>query len=174
MVPAKRIDLGDDYELWTGLYQATVLGSRPYLNVDIAHKAFPMTKNVIDVLNTMRGVDLRRDLTPGAQAALQSHLRGLMINYSLPGNEASMRSYKFLGLNANSKIFKFKNDQDKKEYNLVDYFRLRGVEIKYPYLPTLKLGNAVKNITVPMELCTIAGNQVIYLQIINYVRHKGM
>lgn len=159
MRPSNRFDLGDNYELWTGLYQATVLGSRPYLNVDIAHKAFPTQLSVIDVLD--RNVDLRRDLQPRDRNALQSHLNGLMIKYSMPGNPASSRSYKFLGFNANSKTHKFKSDQDKKEYTIDEYFRSRGAIIKYPLLPTMKLGNAIKNITVPMEFCEIAGNQVI-------------
>lgn len=160
MVPSRRFDLGDSYELWTGLYQATVLGSRPYLNVDIAHKAFPSQIPVTEVLQNMK-IDLRRELSPRDRNALQSHLNGLMINYSMPGHDASRRSYKFLGLNPNSKTFKFKNDQEQREYYLVDYFRSRGVSIQNQLLPTLKLGNAIKNITVPLEFCEIAGNQVI-------------
>lgn len=158
-LPSNRYDLGDNYELWTGLYQATVLGSQPYLNVDIAHKAFPTQLNVIDVLD--RNVDLRRDLQPRDRSALQSHLNGLMIQYTMPGHEASTRSFKFLGLNPNSKTHKFKSDQDQKEYTIEQYFQTRNVRIQYPLLPTLKLGNAIKNITVPMEFCVVAGNQVI-------------
>lgn len=158
MRPTQHYDLGDNYELWTGLYQATVLGSRPYLNVDIAHKAFPSKIAVIDVLNPR--VDLRRDLEPRDRNALKTHLNGLMIQYSMPGHDASSRSYKFLDLNQNSKLHKFKNDQDQRMYTIEEYFRSRNVTIKYPLLPTLKLGNAVKNITVPMEFCSIAPNQV--------------
>lgn len=158
--PNHRHDLGDNYELWTGLYQATIFGSIPYLNVDIAHKAFPLEIKIIDVLD--RRVDLRRELQPQDTRALQSHLNGLMIKYAMPGNDASARTFKFFGLNANSKTFKFKSDQDKKEYTIEQYFHSRKVAIKYPLLPTLKLGNSVKNITVPMEFCSIAGNQVKY------------
>lgn len=162
MRPQNRFDLGDNYELWTGLYQSTVLGSQPYLNVDIAHKAFPMTLSVIDVLD--RNVDLKKDLSSRDRNALLSHLNGLMIEYTMPGNQASTRTYKFFGLNPNSKTHKFRSDQDKKEYTIEEYFRSRGVTIKYPLLPTLKLGNSVKNITVPMELCCVAGNQVRYFK----------
>lgn len=106
-------------------------------------------------------VDLNRELQPRDKSSLQSHLNGLMIKYSLKGNDASSRTYKFLGFNPNSKTHRFKSDTDKKEYTIEEYFRSRGVPIKYPLLPTLKLGNAVKNITVPMELCSIAGNQAV-------------
>lgn len=170
MRPSRKFDLGDNYELWTGLYQATVLGSRPYLNVDVAHKAFPSQDNVIDILANMRNVDLKRPLQQQTQYALQSHLNGLMINYATPGNDASRRSYKFLGFNPDARTFKFKSDQDNKQYTIVDYFRSRGVNIQYPFLPTLKLGNSVKNITVPMEFCSIAGNQVIYSKNLTYLR----
>lgn len=161
MTPSRQIDLGDNYELWTGLYQATVLGSIPYLNVDIAHKAFPSTLQVIDMLSNMR-VDLRKRLDPRTERDLLSHLKGLMINYKMPSNEASCRTFKFLSLSADSRTVKFRSDQDNKEYNLVNYFQSRGVTIQYPNLQTLKLGNAIKNITVPMEFCSIAGYQVIY------------
>lgn len=157
--PSNRYDLGDNYELWTGLYQATVLGSQPYLNVDIAHKAFPTEMDVINVLD--RNVNPNRDLQPRDRSDLQTHLNGLMIQYTMPGHAASTRSYKFLGLNPNSKTYKFKSDQDQKEYTIEQYFQSRNVRIEYPLLPTLKLGNAIKNITVPMEFCKVAGNQVI-------------
>lgn len=162
MRPSQKFDLGDNYELWTGLYQATVLGSRPYLNVDIAHKAFPSEVNVIDLLHP--NTDLRRDLDPRDKSALQSHLNGLMIRYEMPGNAASARNFKFFGLGANSKTHKFRSDQDQKEYTIEGYFRTRNVTIKYPLLPTLKLGNSIKNITVPMEFCRVAGNQVRFSQ----------
>lgn len=161
MRPTNFYDLGDNYELWTGLYQATVLGTQPYLNVDIAHKAFPTQINVIDILDNR--VDLRRDLDSRDRNTLQSHLNGLMLQYTMPGNQASSRTYKFFGLNPNSKTHRFTSDQDKKEYTIEEYFRSRNVTIKYPLLPTLKLGNAIKNITVPMEFCAVAGNQVTYI-----------
>ncbi len=161
--PRHQYHLGDNYELWTGLYQATVLGGRPYLNVDIAHKAFPMEMKIIDCLD--QKVDLRRELLPQYQRNLQSHLNGLMIKYAIPGHDASARTFKFFGLASNSKNQKFKSDQDKKEYTIEQYFQtVRNVRIQYPLLPTVKLGNAIKNITVPMEFCSIAGNQVSFLK----------
>lgn len=165
MLPRARKYLDDNYELWTGLYQATVLGSRPYLNVDIAHKAFPSAMAILDILQNMRNVDLRNDIQPFIQRDLTSHLKGLMISYCLPGREISRRCYKFLSLSADSKKFQFKNDEDGLNYNLVDYFRKRGVTIKFPHLPTLKLGNSVRNITVPMEFCSVAEYQVGFLEV---------
>lgn len=159
MLPRTRHDLGDNYELWTGLYQSTVLGSQPYLNVDIAHKAFPSTEKIIDILQNMR-IDPRNDLDRLAQTDLLSHLKGLMINYAMPGQEASRRTYKFLGFERNAGTFKFRNDQDNKECTIAEYFKSRGVRLTYPHLPTIKLGNTIKNITVPMECCSVAGFQV--------------
>lgn len=156
--PNNQYDLGDNYELWTGLYQATVLGSRPYLNVDIAHKAFPSELPILELIN--RNADRRRDLDPRDRSALQTHLNGLMIKYETPGNQTSARNFKFLGLNANSRTHRFKSDQDNREYTIEEYFRSRNITIQFPMLPTLKLGNAIKNITVPMEFCSVAGSQV--------------
>lgn len=159
MLPKQRFDLGDNYELWTGLYQSTVLGSCPYLNVDIAHKAFPSEKSIKDILVESR-VNLDREMDIRAKNEILNHLKGLLITYTMSGQEASRRTYKFLGFNDSANKFKFKTE-DKKEITIAEYFKSRGFIVKYPLLPTLKLGNAVKNITVPLEFCSVAGYQVI-------------
>lgn len=157
MLPKRRHDLGDNYELWTGIYQSIVLGSRPYINVDIAHKGFPSEKSIVDILREW-GVNLDKDFDYRTRNDIQTHLKGLMITYSMSGQDASRRTYKFLGFQPDANTHRFKIEG--KELTISDYFKSRGSIVKYPLLPTLKLGNAIKSITVPLEFCYVAGYQV--------------
>lgn len=141
-----------------GIYQSTVLGSRPYINVDIAHKAFPSEKSIIDILREW-GVNLDIDFDYRTKKDIQTHLKGLMLTYTMSGHDASRRTYKFQGFNANANTCTFKIED--KEFTINEYFASRGCQVIYPLLPTLKLGNEIKNITVPLEFCSVAGYQVI-------------
>lgn len=168
----KPYDLGDFYELWTGLFQSTVLGHIPYVNVDVAHKAFPSAMRIIDLIKGMyansrnaRG-DINSPLDRNVSEQLQQHLRGLRIIYCLPGNEASEKGYKFLGL-ANvpaEEIFQ----SDGQNISVSDYFASRNCKLQYPNLPCLKVGSSLKSISLPIEWCRIPGGQVSHHLIMLY------
>lgn len=96
--PVQPYSLGDNYELWTGLFQSTILGARPYLNVDIAHKAFPSPMNVIEIIKSFRNGDTSRALDNRTAEELRTHLKGLRITYATPGQAASTKCYKFMDL----------------------------------------------------------------------------
>ncbi|XP_014218616.1 protein argonaute-4 isoform X2 [Copidosoma floridanum] len=53
--------LGSGMDLWVGLFQSAVLGWKPFLNVDVAHKAFPKSQNVIDLMKSICGIDNQSD-----------------------------------------------------------------------------------------------------------------
>lgn len=147
--PARPIDLGDFYELWTGLFQSTILGSRPYINVDIAHKAFPSSLALIDIANRMGD---RYDMF------LDRHLRGLRILYALPGNDASKKGYKYNALGDIPAKEKFKVDD--RDTNVLDYFRTKNIQLRNPNYRCIRVGNAVRSISLPMEFCSVAPGQV--------------
>lgn len=95
----KRFDLGDFFELWLGLFQSTVLGDVPYLNVDVSHKAFPRAyANLVDSVQDAGGY-VNNQLDPRLQDSLSTHLRGMDICYNMPGN-AGRKMHKFIKLDA--------------------------------------------------------------------------
>lgn len=159
MRPERPAILGSGYELWTGLFQSAVLGNRPYLNVDIAHKAFPLPMNLVQVFE-MNRCDVRREVDYRARDDFINHMKGLRITYEMPGQNASTKCYKFTDLGRTPKETKFKNEQGV-ETNVLDYFRTaRNYTIKFPMLPCIIVGNAIRTISLPPELCTVSPNQV--------------
>lgn len=162
----KSYDLGDFYELWTGLFQSTVLGSIPYVNVDVAHKAFPQPIGLVDLIGGLyrnsrfaRG-DIKTPLDRNVADSLQQHLRGLRIIYKMPGGDASEKGYKFLGLANIPAAEMFMSDG--KNISVLAYFKSRNYDIQFPNLPCLKVGSSIKSISLPAELCRIPGGQVSY------------
>lgn len=154
----KREYLGDFFELWLGLFQSTVLGSNIYLNVDVAHKAFPERyESLLDLLKQIQNE--RRCDERNALHDMQSHLSGLDVIYKTPGLVGSKRVYRFLGLVRNPNQEKFK-DVNGVEMTIAAYFKQHNYPINRPDLPCVKLGNAIKSITVPMEHCSLSDRQV--------------
>ncbi|XP_055305200.1 protein argonaute-2-like [Sitodiplosis mosellana] len=156
--PDRREYLGDFYELWLGLFQSMVLGNVPYLNVDVNHKAFPKRyPSLVDLLNDM-GVDSNRGLDRNVEYALRQHLKGLEIRYNKPNDKAMI--YKFMDIVGppGNVRFTLENGQQK---TILQYFQETGRNIRNVNLPCIKLGNTIKNIIVPMEMCGIPDTQVI-------------
>lgn len=159
MRPERPVVLGSGYELWTGLFQSAVLGNRPYLNVDIAHKAFPLPMNLVEVFR-MNGADPQRDLDFRSREGFITHMKGLRITYEMPGQNTSTKCYKFTDLGQTPDKIKFKNEQGI-EQTVYDYFRtVRKYTIKFPKLPCITVGNTIRTISLPAELCTVSANQV--------------
>lgn len=159
----ERTYLGDFYELWLGLFQSVVLGSVPFLNIDVNHKAFPKRyDNLIDLFRDMEQdlrmrIDPSRPLERNVIFALEKHLGGLEICYRGPG---AAKIYKFMKLVNDPANERF-TTEDGQQKTILQYFRETNRNIRYPSLPCIKLGNTVKSITVPMELCSIPDTQVI-------------
>lgn len=160
--PTQYNDLGDFYELWTGLFQSTILGSRPYVNVDIAHKAFPSGMDLLKIVDTLcannRAGGLNMELDRRVEGDLDRHLKGLRIIYAPPGGDASRKSYKYsrLGLIPEREMFTV----DGQQKSVLNYFQSKGITLRYPKLKCVKVGNAVRSISLPMEYCSVAGGQV--------------
>lgn len=149
--------LGDFFELWLGLFQSTILGSVPYLNVDVSHKAFPKRyNNMVDLIKDIGG-NPNQELQPRSKSTLNQHLKGMDIVYNRPGN-AGRKIHKFLNVEDIPARCMF--DQDGKQISVLQYFQKIGYRIQNPNLPCLKIGGANKNITIPIELCTLSDAQV--------------
>lgn len=156
--------LGDYFELWYGLFQSTVLGYQPYLNVDIAHKAFPKRyASLVDLKNAIRQENSRNARDDRMlYEELKKHLRGLDLVYVTPGNANLKKVYKFLDLDRKPSEVKFKDDKGR-QLTVAQYFEERNFPIRYPDLPCVKIGSSIKNITVPMEHCELPNSQVSLL-----------
>lgn len=136
-----------------------VLGDVPFLNVDVNHKAFPKRyPTLIDLLKDIDNrIDLNRALDRNVEYALRQHLKSLEIVYNKPHDKAMI--YKFMDIVGNPANVRFtlENGQQK---TILQYFQETGRPIAHPNLPCIKLGNTIKNITVPFEMCGIPDTQV--------------
>lgn len=156
----QTFSLGDYYDLWTGLFQSTVLGNQPYLNVDIAHKAFPSAMKLLDIMRGMR-IDPGRNIDNRALEQFKTHLKGLRIRYEVPGHPKTLKSYKFLDFRDPPSKHSFKNDKGQM-VTILQYMQTAyNVRLQFPNLPSVWVGNPERNVYLPMEFCSVASNQVI-------------
>lgn len=162
MLRGKDIYLDDGCELRLGLFQAVALGNEFVLNVEVIHKAFPRRyDSLIDMFKDMRlkfPIDQKRSLDKEVIDALKRRLAGLDICYTQPGSGLK-KVRKFMDVDEKpSKVIFF--DSNGVQTNVLKYFKDRRMEIEYLELPCIKIGNRERNISVPMEFCSISDGQV--------------
>lgn len=158
MVPNERIDLGKGHELWYGLFQSAVLGSRPYINLDVSHKAFPSSTSLVSLIGSMnRGST--DSISGWALNELQSFLKGMDVVYKNPSGVAKRMRCNGLRDPANQQMFRL---DDGTRLSVADYFAKRlNYRLRYPNLPVLHVGSSVRSVYVPPELCEIPGGQAL-------------
>lgn len=156
MRPDKPVDLGDNYELWTGMFQSTILGQIPYVNIDIAHKAFPIQTNLIELIEVLHlNVDLAKPLGVIMKKALSDHLKGLDIGYNMPG--ARTMVFKFAGLTESAANQTFRME-DGKDITVEKYYSEKYKHrLSYPQMPCI---SNMRRSYFPLELCHVIGGQV--------------
>ncbi|KAH8296528.1 hypothetical protein KR054_007535 [Drosophila jambulina] len=161
--PGQRRELEDGYEALVGLYQAFMLGDRPFLNVDISHKSFPMGMPVLEYLERygLRGKINRETNLSNSRRFIEPFLKGINIVYTPPQSfAAASRAYKVNGLSMNpasSETFEI----DGKKTTVAAYFKERNYTLQYPQLHCLHVGPPMKRIMVPIELCRIEAGQAL-------------
>ncbi|XP_039229501.1 protein argonaute-2 isoform X3 [Drosophila yakuba] len=161
--PGQRFELDDGYEALVGLYQAFMLGDKPFLNVDISHKSFPIAMSMIEYLE-LYGIKAKINNQTNLQNSrrfLEPFLRGINVVYTPPQSFASApRVYKVNGLSsgpASSETF----ESDGKKVTIAAYFQSRNYNLKFPQLHCLHVGPPTKHILLPIELCTIEEGQAL-------------
>lgn len=109
-------------------------------------------------------IDINRPLDYNVTKALERHLGGLEICYT---NSATggKRIYKFMCMDDKPGELTFTLENGEKT-NVLNYFRKSGRPIQFPNLPCIKLGNSIKNQSVPMEFCSIPDTQVWFTDVI--------
>ncbi|XP_060818743.1 protein argonaute-2-like isoform X1 [Bombus pascuorum] len=167
--PGRVISLTNGLNLWFGVFQSAIVGSRAYLNVDVAHKGFPKEQSVIDLMKELcqnpRGGPVPEHLTARDirynQDKIEKFLKGLKVHYELQGQPTSKRIYPVNGLVDSARGSKF-IVKDGTVTTVEEYFlQTKKYKIKYPDLPCLWVGSKNSKIYVPAELCTVIAGQVL-------------
>ncbi|XP_031339668.1 protein argonaute-2-like isoform X1 [Photinus pyralis] len=162
--PNRMIDLGEGMEMYNGVYQSAVLGWKPFLNVDVSHKAFPKMMHVLDMVQEVCGsyYQLTQPLVHQNHDAVNRFMKMLKVVYMIPNQPNSRRIMRVNELDSPAKDARFRNEQNV-EMTVADYFaKVKQVPLRYPHLPCLWVGSRQRQprILLPMEFCTIEPNQV--------------
>lgn len=159
--PEQFLDLGDGMEMYYGFYQSAILCWKPFLNVDVAHKAFPISQPVTALIQTLYNCPLEN---PSVEwEILENYIKTLKIRYEIPGQPTSVKVYRVNGL-GRSPIEEIFNVEGKGQISIFDYFRKeKQFSLRYPKLPCLWVGSRDRKprILLPAELCTIIEGQDI-------------
>lgn len=158
--PPRPIDLKEGMELWLGLFQSAILGRQSmYLNVDVAHKAFPSAVPILDVLKTFcRDGRVPDRLDQRTESQLKAYLKMLTIGYR-PSPNLPMKTFGFNDLVKSAREALFVDDSGNK-MSVMEYFqRVKNIRLRFPDLPCLHVGSRVRNIYLPLELCEIPAGQ---------------
>lgn len=166
--PQQKIDLTEGMELWYGLFQSAVLGRKSlYLNVDVAHKAFPSAISIIDVIKSFnRDGSVPASLDKRTEEQLNAYLKMLTIGYR-PSRSEPVKTFGYNGLvkSACEAVFV---DDDGKKMTVQQYFETKkNIRLRFPHLPCLHVGSRVRYIYLPLELCEIPAGQATNKKYIN-------
>ncbi|KAL1449782.1 hypothetical protein WDU94_002257 [Cyamophila willieti] len=160
--PNRLIDLGDGLHLWPGFYQSSRIGWRPFLNVDVAHKGFPVTRSVIDIIKDICRGQLPPELSDYDKAALKTRVGGLKVIYEIPNQPNSRKIYKVNKIVGSAVQERFKPEQGSAEITISDYFsRSKNYRLQFPRYPCFQVGSVANNSRIPCELCTLQGSQIV-------------
>ncbi|CRL06019.1 CLUMA_CG019029, isoform A [Clunio marinus] len=155
----RSIPLGDSMELWLGLFQSAVLGRDAlYLNVDVAHKAFPSPMSLLDLVRSFDrsgNLPARFDDRYGRQ--LTEHLKMLSVSYR-PDKNQPAKTFGFNGLKESANNATFVDEKGVK-MTVQGYFQKKGIRLQFPDYPVLWVGSRARNVYLPMELCEIPAGQ---------------
>ncbi|XP_076281577.1 argonaute 2 isoform X2 [Lasioglossum baleicum] len=164
------VPLSNGLDLWVGIFQSAVVGWKPYLNVDVAHKGFPTPQSIIDLLldlcKSPRDQNPLQHITPRDveynKEKITKFLKGLKVQYEIPGQPNSKRTYRVNELVECPRRNRFALENGQM-CTVEQYFaQQKNFRLKYPELPCLWVGSRTnqRRIHLPIELCTIVAGQV--------------
>ncbi|KAK0170075.1 hypothetical protein PV328_010680 [Microctonus aethiopoides] len=154
-------DLSNGMELWVGMFQSAVLGWNPYFNVDVVHKAFPKSEDVIEVMKDLcadrngRPRELNENMLHCNKQKIEQHFCGLKVIFQLPNQPSSKRTVRVNGLDRPADKATFKLDNG--DTTTVERYFLgsKNYKLRYPKLPCLWVGSRSRQILLPPELCKV-------------------
>ncbi|XP_050538341.1 protein argonaute-2-like isoform X4 [Daktulosphaira vitifoliae] len=157
-------DLGEGMEMWKGFFQSPVIGWKPYLNIDVAHKGFPKYQKLTEYIYYDLKCNLNTEMDSRNLKNLASYVKGLKVDFLIPNQPNTRRSFKVNNLFDTAAKFFFEIEGPNgitQSLNVVQYFeRVRNYKIIYPNLPCLHVGSPAKKTAIPIELCTVQRGQI--------------
>lgn len=167
----------EHYELRSGLHQRIILDEQngticPFLNIDVKHRGFPRQyTSLIDLLHAIQKeqttprclIDLQKPLTANVANKLTAHLSGLEICYKIDDMNDGIS--KFLGLGKKPALCEVMSRERGTTTLVQGFFKERNLRIKYPSLQCIQLGSEKRYISIPMEYCSILGDQVSFVEV---------
>ncbi|KAF2893819.1 hypothetical protein ILUMI_12356 [Ignelater luminosus] len=156
------IELSGGMEMYYGFYQSAILGWKPFLNVDVAHKPFPKVLNIIDLVKELCECSMDAELTGRDYETVDKFLRNLKVQYEIPTHPASKRVVRINQLDKSASRARFRNE-DGREMTVEYYFaNVKSYPLRYPHMPCLWVGSRTRDskILFPAELCTLVEGQV--------------
>ncbi|XP_077287385.1 protein argonaute-2-like isoform X2 [Arctopsyche grandis] len=160
--------LGGGLDLWYGHFQSAILGWKPYLNIDVAHKGFSKEQTVLKLIDELDTNYNNRCLQSGridreTLMTLRRFIRNLKIIYQIPNQAASKRICNVKDIVDSPLAITFQN-ADGKKMTVYDYFITeKKYKIQYPNFPCVAVGKD-KKVCYPVELCTVVGGQSILMK----------
>jgi hypothetical protein len=67
-------------EMYRGSYQSVTMGWKPFLNIDVANKAFPSATKVVNLIEDLFGKQAVQGLKPYEAEKLGKFLKTLKVN----------------------------------------------------------------------------------------------
>ncbi|XP_023316533.1 protein argonaute-2 isoform X2 [Trichogramma pretiosum] len=154
--------LGAGLELWLGLFQSAIIGWKPYLNIDIAHKGFFKQQNLLDLVTIIcreyynRNDDRYRPSRDDIDRCTDLAMGLRHVRVTLQIGDAK-RSKQCIQTIAKETAYEYFFDHAGHQISVYDYFlNFKNYRIKNPDLPLVMLG---KTSAVPLEVCHIEFGQ---------------
>ncbi|KAF9087913.1 eukaryotic translation initiation factor 2C, 2 [Mortierella sp. AD031] len=170
--PIGKQTLAGPLDVWRGFYQsARPAVGKMMINMDVSATAFFRSGSLLEMaakISNVRSVDdLRRTSPPVNWKKVEKTIKGL--RFTVSHRERAKRSFKVFSLTETSaKDTKFKLQprgdadpnappEEETETDLVTYFKKAyNITLQFPMLPCVQAG---KNITLPLELCSVVEGQ---------------
>lgn len=160
--------LGGGREVWFGFHQSVRPSEwRMMLNIDVSATAFYRRMSVLEFLAEVLEQPVssfadRRSLSDAQRVKFTKEMRGLKIEITHCGQ--MRRKYRVCNVTrrpAQSQTFPLLNDNGMTtDCTVAKYFLDKyNMQLKYPYLPCLQVGQEHKNIYLPLEVCDIVSGQ---------------
>lgn len=149
-IPKTPTQITDLDDLWIGLYQAFVLGRKPYLNVDVHHKAFPRAEQLTVLFNNRHNLD--------------QILKGADVEYCSPFT-GDRKRFRFQRLRGSAESETFVDEQDGgKRKTVAAYFAEKGQPLRNPKFPVAWIGPHQRKdnpMLIPIEHLSVPGGQAL-------------
>ncbi|KAG8506841.1 Protein argonaute-4 [Galemys pyrenaicus] len=145
--------LGGGREVWFGFHQSV----RPamwnmMLNIDVSATAFyraqPIIEFMCEVLDIQNINEQTKPLTDSQRVKFTKEIRGLKVEVTHCGQ--MKRKYRVCNLENGQAM----------ECTVAQYFKQKySLQLKYPHLPCLQVGQEQKHTYLPLEVCNIVAGQ---------------